>query len=298
MRIRMNSRALVAAIIVASTSLSISQALATTVVPVVLDGNPKCGWAEIGLLTLTKFDPPAEGINGPQDNVTMVVNGTSISWTSTVGIDAVIVKAGSNANVYFYDEAMADTDLVTPTNPSNQKPYGLSHVEFCVDVEDEEESPDSATVGVALGTCEVEGDSSQTDVIVTITGDGSATVVVRDDQNNLVETFHQSGSVELPPGTYHFDATPGDNTVFTEGSDETGELVVEDCTPEVKGNDDETDSSGDTDVLGTRFHRGLSKTGSDAALWLIMALLLMATGAVMRVVTVLVGPRGRTVPRG
>lgn len=55
-----------------------------------------------------------------------------MDWSSVFGIEKVIVKGGPNANVYSYSPAStADTDLTTPTNPSNNKPYGLSHVEFC-----------------------------------------------------------------------------------------------------------------------------------------------------------------------
>ncbi|WP_170233691.1 hypothetical protein [Ornithinimicrobium humiphilum] len=70
--------------------------------------------------------------------MTFTSDGTWVDWTSTVGIDAVIVKGGPNANVYRYDppaESFGDTGLVTPTNPNNYKPYGLSHVDFCYDIE-------------------------------------------------------------------------------------------------------------------------------------------------------------------
>ena len=30
-------------------------------------------------------------------------------------------------------DTFGDTDLVTPTNPNNGRPYGLSHIEFCTD---------------------------------------------------------------------------------------------------------------------------------------------------------------------
>lgn len=66
------------------------------------------------------------------------LDGTYFNWTSTIGMDAVIAKGGPNANVYVYDppaESFGDTGLVSPTNPSNDKPYGLSHIEFCFDYE-------------------------------------------------------------------------------------------------------------------------------------------------------------------
>ncbi|MCI0398418.1 MAG: hypothetical protein L0332_06115 [Chloroflexi bacterium] len=61
-----------------------------------------------------------------------------MDWSSTFGIDAVIVKGGSNANLYIYDppaESFGDSGLHSPINPNNGDPFGLSHVEFCYDYE-------------------------------------------------------------------------------------------------------------------------------------------------------------------
>ena len=46
------------------------------------------------------------------------------------------MKGGSVANVYSYDpETLGDSGLVTATNPNNNQPFGLSHFEFCYDIE-------------------------------------------------------------------------------------------------------------------------------------------------------------------
>lgn len=57
--------------------------------------------------------------------------GATFDWTSTLGIDAVIVKGGNNSNVYVYDpEATGDTGLGTPDSAA-----AISHIEFCYDYE-------------------------------------------------------------------------------------------------------------------------------------------------------------------
>jgi hypothetical protein len=66
----------------------------------------------------------------------ILTSSSTFDWSSTFGIDAVIVKGGPSANVYTYNpESTGDTNLVTPTNPKNEKPYGLSHISFCFDVD-------------------------------------------------------------------------------------------------------------------------------------------------------------------
>lgn len=51
-------------------------------------------------------------------------------WSATLGIDAVIVKGGADANAYVYvPEVYGDEDLVAPDGKA------ISHVEFCYDYE-------------------------------------------------------------------------------------------------------------------------------------------------------------------
>lgn len=113
--------------------------LAASVAPVKVDGNPKC--ADYGLVGFKPRDESGDiykngtytfTIYGMGSLTMTIANGPNVSWISTFGIDKVIVKGGPNANVYSYSPAsMGDTNLTTPTNPNNNKPYGLSHVEFC-----------------------------------------------------------------------------------------------------------------------------------------------------------------------
>jgi hypothetical protein len=107
------------------------------IVPVYVAGNPTC--ADLGLGSFSyKIDPPESGTYLLADGVNTVTMRTSdgvyFNWTSTVPIDAVLAKGGPNANVYLYEGgARGDTALVSPTNGKNEKPYDLSHIDFCFD---------------------------------------------------------------------------------------------------------------------------------------------------------------------
>jgi hypothetical protein len=107
---------------------------------VVVEDNPGCAdiapegttWTEL------KVEPP---VSGQSSDGTLTVNlvvsdGQVFDWTSNIGVDAVIVKGGPDANVYFYDpESTGDTGLHAPVNPQNDMFFGLSHISFCYDVE-------------------------------------------------------------------------------------------------------------------------------------------------------------------
>lgn len=116
----------------------IPRATAASVEPIWVDRNPRC--TDLGYVYGLKFDYPEDSTGGTYPigtgTVTWSTDGTYVDWSSTFGIDAVIVKGGPNANLYAYSpESFGDDKLVSPTNPSNNKPYGLSHVEFCFDYE-------------------------------------------------------------------------------------------------------------------------------------------------------------------
>jgi hypothetical protein len=119
--------------------LNLRLGYSASVEPELRDGNPTC--RDLGYPFELKVDPPASGTYYLPDNsgsVTVTLTSSStFDWSSTFGIDAVIAKGGPKANVYFYDpdESTGDTDLSTPTNLQNHKPYGLSHITFCFDVD-------------------------------------------------------------------------------------------------------------------------------------------------------------------
>ena len=109
--------------------------------PEFVAGNPSCSSLGLGDFEL-KVEPVADGT---YSDGTLTVNvdvrdttaGPVFDWTSDLGVDAVIVKGGPNADSYVYDppqEDTGDTDLHAPVNPSNDKFFGLSHISFCYEL--------------------------------------------------------------------------------------------------------------------------------------------------------------------
>ncbi|MCI0633848.1 MAG: hypothetical protein L0206_08040 [Actinobacteria bacterium] len=90
--------------------------------PVPVPGNPQC--SDFGLLLASG----TVTITGDEEQGTQ-----QVAWSSSTPIDAVIVKGGNQANVYFYDEATSDSGLTAPINPNTLKPFGVSHVDLCFD---------------------------------------------------------------------------------------------------------------------------------------------------------------------
>ncbi|MGH2748086.1 MAG: hypothetical protein ACRDKB_09205 [Actinomycetota bacterium] len=141
----MNDRCRARIVLLAVTVLS-TATLATVVMPSAgashvtpqeVSGNPSCATLGSGFEEL-KVEPVSSGtFSDGTLTVTLSVSGRSFSWSSNIGVDAVLVKGGPNANAYRYSpEATADSGLTAPINPNNNEPYGLSHVSFCYDVEE------------------------------------------------------------------------------------------------------------------------------------------------------------------
>ena len=86
-----------------------------------------------GTFQLTSTDGNLTGgaPEDPENSVTLTsADGVSFDWTSTLGMDAVIVKGGPDANAYVYvPEVFGDEGLTTPDGQE------ISHVEFCYDYE-------------------------------------------------------------------------------------------------------------------------------------------------------------------
>jgi hypothetical protein len=115
------------------TGLSIASAASVT--PTVVPGNPTCQDLAPGTVSV-KADPPKSGTyTSGSLSAQLTVHGAeqTVDFSSNTPLEYVIVKGGDNANVYHYvPSATEDTDLHAPTNPDNDKYYGLSHVDFCV----------------------------------------------------------------------------------------------------------------------------------------------------------------------
>jgi hypothetical protein len=132
--------AVAAMVIVAAVYVSNMQA--ASVEPTIVPDNPTC--EDFDLLEAVKVDPPASGtfpFDGESVTVT-VHDGTSFDWTSTLGIDLVIVKGGPDSNAYAYDEASGDTDLTAPSNCGvGDNQCGLSNMSFCYDKDKDTPTP-------------------------------------------------------------------------------------------------------------------------------------------------------------
>ncbi|MGE0598636.1 MAG: hypothetical protein AB7J35_02260 [Dehalococcoidia bacterium] len=138
------------AIVAGAALVSSENAMAASVPPVTFDGaNPTCDDIEgtlaggqnwLGVSTNnTPFVGQQLNVGGGTVTITAISgNPLLFSWTSTIGIDAVIVKnAASDHNVYVYapnaaaPESFGDTGLGSNVNPGS-----ISHAVFCYDVTD------------------------------------------------------------------------------------------------------------------------------------------------------------------
>ncbi len=127
-----------------------------------VEGNPTC--ASLGFGTsAVKIEDPENGtfsLGGDAEVVISNSDGATFDWSATIGVDAVIVKGGPNAKVYVYDpESMAGTGLHAPINPNTGNPYGLSHIDFCVD-DTPEDGGGSSSGGSSSGGSSSGGSSS------------------------------------------------------------------------------------------------------------------------------------------
>jgi hypothetical protein len=109
------------------------------VVPQVVLGNPSCTDLGYDVGFKPQPEPPPSGsytFPSTSETVTITSDGTYFEWTSTLSLDAVIVKGGPNANVYAYaPEATTDDALHSPINSNTGQPSAISHIEFCYDYE-------------------------------------------------------------------------------------------------------------------------------------------------------------------
>lgn len=107
--------------------------------PVFIAGNPDCKSLNPSYREYKIDNAPPNATSGDGILSVTITNsdGTYFDWASNIGVDAVIVKGGPNADAFVYDppaEATGDTDLHAPINPNNGQYFGVSHVSFCYDL--------------------------------------------------------------------------------------------------------------------------------------------------------------------
>lgn len=116
-------------------------AAASHVSPNFVPGNPSCPSLGYDFGFKPQPEPPPSGtytFPAPDgvNTLTITSDGTFFDFSSTLALDAVIVKGGPNANVYVYSpETSADDGLSSPINPNNGRPFAISHIEVCYDYE-------------------------------------------------------------------------------------------------------------------------------------------------------------------
>ena len=173
-------------------------AQATHVSPTYVAGNPSC--ADLGLDTITKFEPVRTETDS---GIAMTKSGDTISFTSTVAVDAVIVKGGPNANVYSYAfDTFADSGLSAPDNGG--KPYGLSHVEFCTDEANEPEPEPEPGIDIEKSVDKAvayPGETLNYTLTVTNTGDTTLNGVDLADELCDAEPVRSGGTRATPCST-------------------------------------------------------------------------------------------------
>ncbi|MCK2094399.1 hypothetical protein [Thauera aromatica] len=110
---------------------------------VFVPGNPTCSQLISGVDGLVEFkiNDPADGnfLHGTASfeiDVRSTADGPVFDWEISGGrVYGIVAKGGPNANLYDYAGngvlVFHDDGLHSPTNPSNGKYYGLSHVSFC-----------------------------------------------------------------------------------------------------------------------------------------------------------------------
>src|SRR6185503_16490046 len=78
---------------------------------------------------------PSQGqhtVNVPGGTITFTISGSTVtSWSSTVPVDALIVKGGSDAYIYKYAPASFGDPAANAHSPQGTQAGALSHILFC-----------------------------------------------------------------------------------------------------------------------------------------------------------------------
>lgn len=159
--------------------------LGASVEPQLVLGNQTCSSVGCGEIEI-KIEPPVSGTYPLPDGIntiTITTSGSYFDWTSTLGMDCVVVKGGPNANVYCYScagpEVYGDSDLHAPINPNNNNPYGLSHISLCYDYElDVGKNAETGYTRTYEWQIEKEVDPTEIDLLLGDTGTANYTVTV------------------------------------------------------------------------------------------------------------------------
>jgi len=218
--------------------------------------------------------------NGDHTDGTLMVTisnltDTSFTWTSNIGVDAVIVKDGvDGANLYIYDpptESFGDTN----TAPSEKD---ISNIRFCYDVKDtpgpSSSTSSSSSTTEATTTTTTDGTTTTTtDGTTTTTTDGTTTTTGGTTTTTGGTTTTTAGETTT---TEHSTTTTADErttTTTTSTSTSTSEATTTQPTDTVSPTSIVNTTAADVSVETLPF------TGADSGPVAALALVLMAGGA-------------------
>jgi len=139
---------------------------------------------------------------------------------------------GPVAHTYASDGTYTITATLLHASPRGNDRNATDTVVIVIP-DDGGDDPVEVDVQVALGECSTDGLTSSTPVNVVYSGDGDATVSVRDAEDNTVASFTGTGSEALAPGTHTYIVTAAEGSTLAATSDSQDQLDVIDCTPSV-----------------------------------------------------------------
>ena len=153
---------IVSGVLLAVSGLTVP-ASATDLTPVDVTGNPTC--ADLGFLYGFKIDdiqelpvagtyPVTEAESGIVGGGTVTISNVVVTdgvvyfdWSSTIPWDAVTVKQGNGAAVYYYVPASTGDTALHPSLTDAEPNGSISHVDFCRDDGTTSSSSSSSSVG-------------------------------------------------------------------------------------------------------------------------------------------------------
>jgi len=181
-------------------------ARAAAVAPTVHAGNVNsCSDIEPGAYGATVDAPAASGTfdDGALTGTYTLADGKTFDWaSSTIPVSFVVVKGGTDANVYRYGSAMSDSALVSPLNGGGQMP-AISHVLVCYS---EQPPPEPAKGRIVIEKKTVPAGAERQFSFHPSEDLSSSDFLLGDGDANVFET---------DPGTYTVEELPTDGWTLT-----------------------------------------------------------------------------------